>query len=314
TSIGAVEAQVPDDLPKDLEDSARIDGCGRLRLYWHIALPLAKPAIVVLVIFNILAVWNEYILAMLVLSDKSKMPLQRGLMVFQGAHVTEYPLLMAGIVITVIPVLAVYLILQKHIIKGIAAGSCSMSLLLDNKGRAQVALEMGALADELIAVGATPEVDVGMETLARYVLRSDVQIELLDSVTLALIGPTADELIRGAQIDALERPPMAFRSAWGWLLVADAPVVAWKRLIAAGAVLRGRVGLPGLSFSQFHPMQRGQLLRQVRKKMAVSVDNLLVAHLFPGTAAADDIFDQSADPLIAVTSAEKLALVRRHTR
>jgi len=112
-----------DDLPKDLEDSARIDGCGRLRLYWHIALPLAKPAIVVLAIFNILAVWNEYILAMLVFSDKSKMPLQRGLMVFQGAHVTEYPLLMAGIVITVIPVLVVYLILQKHIIKGIAAGA-----------------------------------------------------------------------------------------------------------------------------------------------------------------------------------------------
>jgi folate-binding protein YgfZ len=125
-------------------------------------------------------------------------------------------------------------------IKGIAAGSCSMSLLLDNKGRAQVALEIGALANELIAVGATPQVDVGMETLARYVLRSDVQIEPLDSVALALIGPTADELIRGAQIDALERPPMAFRSAWGWLLVADAPVVAWKRLIAAGAVPVGR--------------------------------------------------------------------------
>jgi len=112
-----------DDLPKDLEDSARIDGCGRLRVYWHIALPLAKPAIVVLAIFNILAVWNEYILAMLIFSDKELMPLQRGLMVFQGAHITEYPLLMAGIVITLMPVLVVYLILQKHIIKGIAAGA-----------------------------------------------------------------------------------------------------------------------------------------------------------------------------------------------
>ncbi len=112
-----------DDLPKDLEDSARIDGCGRLRVYWHIALPLAKPAIVVLAIFNILAVWNEYILALLIFSDKELMPLQRGLMVFQGAHITEYPLLMAGIVISIMPVLVVYLILQKHIIKGIAAGA-----------------------------------------------------------------------------------------------------------------------------------------------------------------------------------------------
>lgn len=112
-----------DDLPKELEDSARIDGCGRFRVYWYIALPLAKPAIAVLAIFNILAVWNEYILAMLVLSDKGLMPLQRGLMVFQGSHVTQYPLLMAGIVITILPVLVVYLALQKHIIKGITAGA-----------------------------------------------------------------------------------------------------------------------------------------------------------------------------------------------
>jgi multiple sugar transport system permease protein/raffinose/stachyose/melibiose transport system permease protein len=112
-----------DDLPKELEDSARIDGCGRLRVWWHIALPLARPAIAVLAIFNILAVWNEYLLAMLVLSNRDLMPLQRGLMVFQGAHITQYPLLMAGIVITILPVLAIYLLLQKHIIKGITAGA-----------------------------------------------------------------------------------------------------------------------------------------------------------------------------------------------
>ena len=112
-----------DDLPKELEDSARIDGCGRFRVYWHIALPLARPAIAVLAIFNILAVWNEFFLSNLVLSDKKLMPLQRGLMVFQGAHITQYPLLMAGIVITVLPVLVVYLLLQKHIIKGITAGA-----------------------------------------------------------------------------------------------------------------------------------------------------------------------------------------------
>ena len=112
-----------DDLPKELEDSAAIDGCGRLRVYWYIALPLARPALAVLAIFNILAVWNEYLLAMLVLSSKQLMPLQRGLMVFQGAHITQYSLLMAGIVITVVPVLIVYLLLQKHIIKGITAGA-----------------------------------------------------------------------------------------------------------------------------------------------------------------------------------------------
>ena len=112
-----------DDLPKEIEDSAAIDGCGRFRTYWHIAMPLARPAIAVLAIFNILAVWNEYILANLFLASKKLMPLQRGLMVFQGAHITQYPLLMAGIVITVLPVLVTYLMLQKHIIKGITAGA-----------------------------------------------------------------------------------------------------------------------------------------------------------------------------------------------
>ncbi len=112
-----------EELPKDLEDSARIDGCGKLGVYWHIALPLAKPAIAVIVVFNAIAVWNEYLLAMLILSSKSLMPLQRGLMVFQGAHITKYPLLMAGITITVVPVVIVYLLMQRHIITGITAGA-----------------------------------------------------------------------------------------------------------------------------------------------------------------------------------------------
>lgn len=112
-----------DQMPKDLEDAAKVDGCTKLGIWWHMALPIAKPAIAVVVIFNTLNVWNEYILAMLILQHKSLMPLQRGLMVFQGAHMTQYPLLMSGITITVIPIILVYLFMQKHIIAGITAGA-----------------------------------------------------------------------------------------------------------------------------------------------------------------------------------------------
>lgn len=112
-----------DKMPKDLEDAAKIDGCNKFGIYWHVALPLAKQAIAVLVIFTALQVWNEYLLAMLVLSSKSLMPLQRGLMVFQGSHLTEYPLLMAGITITVVPIVIIYLVMQKYIIKGIMSGA-----------------------------------------------------------------------------------------------------------------------------------------------------------------------------------------------
>ena len=111
-----------DNMPSDLEDSARIDGCSKFGVYWHIALPLAKPAIAVIVIINVLYVWNEYLLAMLILTDKSLMPLMRGLMVFQGTHVTQYPILMAGTTIAAIPIIILYLFLQKYIIAGITAG------------------------------------------------------------------------------------------------------------------------------------------------------------------------------------------------
>lgn len=112
-----------DKIPKELEDAARIDGCNKFQVYLHVALPLAKPALAVLVIFNVLTVWNEYVLALLILNDQKLMPLQRGLMVFQGQHITEYPVLMAGITITVVPIIIVYLIMQRHIISGIAAGA-----------------------------------------------------------------------------------------------------------------------------------------------------------------------------------------------
>lgn len=112
-----------DKLPKDLEDAARIDGCGRLRIWWNVALPLAKPAIAVVVIFNSLNVWNEFILAFLFFHNDSLMPLQRGLTVFQGTYNTEYTLLMAGLTITVVPIILVYLFMQKFIIKGITQGA-----------------------------------------------------------------------------------------------------------------------------------------------------------------------------------------------
>ncbi len=112
-----------DRLPKDLEEAGRIDGCSKFGIYWHVALPMARPALAVVIIFNALNVWNEYILAMLIFSSKSLMPLQRGLMVFQGAHITEYPLLMSGITITVLPIILIYLFMQRHIISGLTAGA-----------------------------------------------------------------------------------------------------------------------------------------------------------------------------------------------
>ncbi len=112
-----------DKMSSDLEDAARIDGCSKLGIWWHVGLPLARPAIGVVVVFNSLIVWNEYLLAQLLLNDKSLMPLQIGLMKFQGAHSVDYPVLMAGLTIAALPIILVYLAMQKHIVKGFSYGA-----------------------------------------------------------------------------------------------------------------------------------------------------------------------------------------------
>lgn len=112
-----------DKMPPDLEDAARIDGCSKLGIWRHVALPLARPALAVIVIYNSLNVWNEYILATLLLGDKSLMPLQRGLEVFRGAHQVDYPVLMAGLTMTALPIIVIYLLMQKHIVKGLSSGA-----------------------------------------------------------------------------------------------------------------------------------------------------------------------------------------------
>jgi multiple sugar transport system permease protein/raffinose/stachyose/melibiose transport system permease protein len=111
-----------DKMPPELEDAARIDGCGKLGIWWNMAMPFARPAIAVIVIFNSLNVWNEYILSTLLLGDSKLMPLQRGLVVFQGANSTDYPVLMAGLTMAAIPIIMVYLFMQKHIVKGLSSG------------------------------------------------------------------------------------------------------------------------------------------------------------------------------------------------
>lgn len=110
-------------IPKDLEDAARIDGCGRLGIYWHVAMPLAKPALAVVALFTALNVWNEFMLAQFVLQSQSLMPLQLGLVKFWGGNITQYPLLMAGMTISVLPIIVTYIFFQRHIIAGVTAGA-----------------------------------------------------------------------------------------------------------------------------------------------------------------------------------------------
>lgn len=112
-----------DKMPREIEDAARIDGCSKLGIWWHVALPLAKPVLAVVVVFNTLTVWNEYILALIIFDSRKFMPLQVAIKLFQGEFVTDYPLLMAGLTIAALPVIILYLVMQKYVVKGVTSGA-----------------------------------------------------------------------------------------------------------------------------------------------------------------------------------------------
>lgn len=110
-------------IPLELEEAARIDGCGRLKTYFVIVLPLLKPTVVTLVIIDALAIWNDYLLPSLILSKKELYTLPIAAQSFHGDFSSDYGLMMAGLVMTVLPILILYFALQKHIIDGVVSGA-----------------------------------------------------------------------------------------------------------------------------------------------------------------------------------------------
>lgn len=110
-------------LPRDLADSARVDGAGEFRIFRSVMLPLAGPGVATLVIFQFMFTWNEFILANTLLRTPDKLPLQPVLFALKGQHSTDWPLLTAALVISIVPVVAVYLRMQKQFVQGLTAGA-----------------------------------------------------------------------------------------------------------------------------------------------------------------------------------------------
>ncbi|MFI6484711.1 carbohydrate ABC transporter permease [Nonomuraea sp. NPDC050663] len=107
-------------LPKELEEAARLDGAGPVRVYWSIMLPLARPGLVALAVLVLLWSWNDLFWPLVVNTDPEKMTLSAGLASLQGQFQTDYPVLMAGSLLASLPVIAVFVFLQRQFIQGIA--------------------------------------------------------------------------------------------------------------------------------------------------------------------------------------------------
>ncbi len=107
-------------IPDSLCEAARIDGMSEFKIYTNIMLPLSKPALATLTIFTFVATWNDYLGPTIYLKTEANKTIQIGLQRFIGQYSSEYGLIMAGSVISLIPVLIVFLALQKYFVEGIA--------------------------------------------------------------------------------------------------------------------------------------------------------------------------------------------------
>jgi len=109
-------------LPRDLVDAAVIDGCGHQRFLWWVAVPLARPAVTVVALFNFLWSWNGLLWPLIVTSSEELRPVQLGLSVFLTEDGASYQLLMAAATFTMLPIVVLYFVAQRQFIEGIAAG------------------------------------------------------------------------------------------------------------------------------------------------------------------------------------------------
>jgi multiple sugar transport system permease protein len=107
-------------IPRELEEAARVDGASYFRVYWQIILPLSGPALATLAVFSFMTQWNSFIWPLIVAQSEDMRTLTVGLRYFQDQLATDYHYLMAGTVMSIIPVLVLFLALQRYFVRGIA--------------------------------------------------------------------------------------------------------------------------------------------------------------------------------------------------
>ncbi len=116
---GAIHTNVP----VSLEEAATIDGCRRWQTYWKIVFPLLKPTIATVAIIDAMAFWNDYLLPSLVLAKKELYTIPIATQVFYGTYSTDIGLIMAALVLAMLPILILYLFLQRYIVEGVTSGA-----------------------------------------------------------------------------------------------------------------------------------------------------------------------------------------------
>jgi multiple sugar transport system permease protein len=110
-------------IPREIEEAAEVDGCGRMGALLRVILPLSRPALVTAVIFAFIAAWNEYIVALTLITDAEMKPLTVGITSYVTAYVQHWNLLFAASLIAIVPVVALFVLIERYLVSGLTAGS-----------------------------------------------------------------------------------------------------------------------------------------------------------------------------------------------
>lgn len=110
-------------LPKELDEAAAMDGCGYMRFVLSVVFPLIQPAVATVAVLHAIGIWNELILPTIYLTNKNYYPITRGMIVFQGVYGSNWPTLAAAVLIMTLPMVIIFLVLQRYIVSGLTQGA-----------------------------------------------------------------------------------------------------------------------------------------------------------------------------------------------
>jgi raffinose/stachyose/melibiose transport system permease protein len=110
-------------IPRELDESAAVDGCGYFRFVWSVILPLIRPAVATVTVLHAIGIWNEIILPTIYLTSEDFYPITRGLIVFEGQYGSDWPGLAAAVLMLMLPMLVLFIVLQRFIIGGLTSGA-----------------------------------------------------------------------------------------------------------------------------------------------------------------------------------------------
>lgn len=111
------------DLPADLADAARVDGCSEFGVFFKVMLPLAGPAVSTLIVFQSMWSWNAFLMPLLFLNEETLRPISLGLLFFSGRYTMNYGLVAAGVTLATLPLIVIYIIFQRQFMRGLTAGA-----------------------------------------------------------------------------------------------------------------------------------------------------------------------------------------------